>query len=76
MAVPVELPAVVLALEPLSAAARLFGQEAVPVRADVEEGPELAIEVAEQDGRFEQIEGEEVAGPGQLTDRRDRMPGG
>ena len=61
-------PAVVLAAQPLAVAARLVGEPAVAVRADVEERPQFAVEVADKDRRVEQVEGAEVAGPGESPD--------
>ena len=48
----------------------------MPVRADIQERPQFAVEVADEDGRFEQVEGDEVAGPCEVAFDRERMPRG
>src|SRR5262249_49131767 len=75
-AVRLVLPAVVLAAEVGVVPLRLAGQETMPVGADVQEGVDLAVDVADQQRPAEQLEGEVVARPRQVGRGANHVPGG
>lgn len=75
LAVAVVLPGVVLADEPFAPAVRLAGQPAMAVCADIQEGDDLAVHVADQERLAEHVTGEEVSGLAQLRCRADQVPG-
>jgi hypothetical protein len=54
----------------------LVREQAVAVSADVEEGEQLAIDIADEEGPAEQVEGEVIAGARQLGAGGDEVPGG
>ncbi len=54
---------------------RLAGQPAMAVRADIQEGDDLAVHVADQERLAEHVTGEEVSGLAQLRCRADQVPG-
>jgi hypothetical protein len=75
-AILTKFPAMILATERGRIAPGLFRELTVTVRTDVQESAQLAIKIANDDGRFEQVESHEVAWPGEFIQGRQGMPGG
>jgi hypothetical protein len=46
------------------------------MRADVQEGPQLAVEIANENGSAKHVDREKVPGSSQVAGRRDGMPRG
>jgi hypothetical protein len=55
-------------------AARQVSQQAVPMRADIQKGMQLAAKIPHKQRHSQQLQREKVAIAGQILDSRDHMP--